>query len=217
VPSSQALHIPSTLPFENAVVLPLALATAAAGLYPANGLNLPLPSTSSTQTKKTVLIWGGSSSVGSCAVQLAVASGIRVISTASAANHAFVRGMGADVVFDYRSDSVVNDIVEELKGRQFVGVYDAISEGPCFDAIAAVLGKVGKKVPVVTVLPVEGEIKTFGAVFGMFIFLFYFFRMFLPLATDGVTVSNMWDSHSLPDLPRAEQAYWRIPLAVFRP
>ena len=193
VPSYLAIRVPSGLALQKAVVLPLALATAAAGLYPENLLDLPLPSTSPTKTGRSILMWGGSSSVGSCAVQLAVASGVRVVSTASVTNHAFVKAMGAEMVFDYKSETVVEDIVKALEGKELAGVYDAISETTSFDAIAAILTKLEAKVPVATVLPAGGDLVRFGAVFGTSALLYH------PAHTHPTNASN---SHSLSNLPR---------------
>jgi NADPH:quinone reductase-like Zn-dependent oxidoreductase len=50
---------------------------------------------------ETVLIQGGAGGVGGFAVQLAKHIGARVITTASAANHAYVRQLGADEIIDY--------------------------------------------------------------------------------------------------------------------
>jgi NADPH:quinone reductase-like Zn-dependent oxidoreductase len=52
---------------------------------------------------QTVLIHGGSGGVGSYAVQLAKLAGARVIATASGSNLERVRGLGADVAVDYRT------------------------------------------------------------------------------------------------------------------
>jgi NADPH:quinone reductase-like Zn-dependent oxidoreductase len=51
---------------------------------------------------ETVLIQGGAGGVGSFAVQLAHHLGAVVVATASAENHDYVRGLGADIVIDYR-------------------------------------------------------------------------------------------------------------------
>src|SRR5262249_53075623 len=50
---------------------------------------------------ETILIQGGAGGVASFAIQLAKHLGARVITTASAANLAFVRDLGADEVIDY--------------------------------------------------------------------------------------------------------------------
>ena len=55
------------------------------------------------KTGETVLIQGGAGGVASFAIQLAKHIGARVITTASAANLAYVRGLGADEVIDYNA------------------------------------------------------------------------------------------------------------------
>jgi NADPH:quinone reductase-like Zn-dependent oxidoreductase len=52
---------------------------------------------------ETILIQGGAGGVASFAIQLAKHIGARVITTASAANLDFVRGLGADQVIDYNA------------------------------------------------------------------------------------------------------------------
>ena len=117
--------IPNNLPFEKAVVLPLAIATAAAALFGNEALGLKYPGLNPRPRKQTVLIWGGASSVGGTAVQLARLAGYEVISTASAKNHDYVKSLGADQVFDYKSPHVVEDITSALAGKELVGVYEA--------------------------------------------------------------------------------------------
>lgn len=162
-----ASPIPDDMSFEQAVVLPLAISTASAGLYPKDLLGLPLPSPNeSKKNGKTVLIWGGASSVGACAIQLAAASGATVITTASPANHELVRSLGADLIFDYRSPTVVGDIASALRNTNFAGVYDAIGEEPSFNAVSAILDKLGKKVPVASVLPSGKSTEWFAPIYG---------------------------------------------------
>jgi NADPH:quinone reductase-like Zn-dependent oxidoreductase len=50
---------------------------------------------------ETILIQGGAGGVASFAIQLAKHIGARVITTASAANHDYLRGLGADDIIDY--------------------------------------------------------------------------------------------------------------------
>ena len=52
---------------------------------------------------ETILIQGGAGGVASIVIQLAKHLGARVITTASAANLAYVRGLGADEVIDYNA------------------------------------------------------------------------------------------------------------------
>ncbi|KAG5799597.1 hypothetical protein H9Q69_001435 [Fusarium xylarioides] len=66
-----ASKIPEGLSFEQAAVLPLSLATAAWSLFGDVTLAMRYPSLNPKPTGETVVIWGGSSSVGGSAVQLA--------------------------------------------------------------------------------------------------------------------------------------------------
>ncbi|CAG7953846.1 unnamed protein product [Penicillium salamii] len=166
VTEALAAPIPDSLSFEQAVVLPLAISTASAGLFQKDYLNLPLPSSSKAEpTGQTILIWGGASSVGATAIQLAAASGLNVVTTASEANHEFVKSLGADLVFDYRSPTVVQDIANAIEGSEFVGIYDAISEENSFAPLAALVEKLNISVPVASVLPYDKPTETFAPKF----------------------------------------------------
>jgi NADPH:quinone reductase-like Zn-dependent oxidoreductase len=129
-----AVPIPSTLSYEDAAVLPLALYTAAYGLFQKDQLALQYPTASPQPTGKTLLIWGGSTSVGSNAIQLAVAAGYEVITTSSPRNFPYVRRLGASQVFDYHEKTVVADIIEALKGKTIAGAL-AIGAGSACSSI----------------------------------------------------------------------------------
>lgn len=122
--------LPANVPFTAACVLPLAISTSAMGLYPAKGLGLPLPQPGAKPKSagKVILIWGGASSCGSAAIQLAVASGVTVVSTASRKNFGFVKGLGATSVFDYHDGNVKEKLIEAIKstGGEFAGALDAV-------------------------------------------------------------------------------------------
>ncbi|KAK8158282.1 oxidoreductase-like protein [Phyllosticta citribraziliensis] len=144
--------VPDGLPFENAVVLPLATSTAASALYMSDHLALPLPTVSPPQSgfkKQTILIWGGASSVGSSAIQLAKASGLHVLTTASTRNAAYARNLGADVVLDYAAADVEAAVAAAIKnaadkeGAPFVGAIDAISSPDTLETIARIVAKAG--------------------------------------------------------------------------
>jgi NADPH:quinone reductase-like Zn-dependent oxidoreductase len=59
---------------------------------------------------ETILIQGGAGGVAGLAIQLAKHIGARVITTASAANHAYVRGLGADEIIDYRTEDFTRKV-----------------------------------------------------------------------------------------------------------
>lgn len=119
--------IPDGMSYRDACVIPVALSTAAAGLHGKDYLALPYPTASPVKTGKTVLIWSGASSVGSVAIQLAAASGVEVVTTASPRNFEYCKNLGASTVLDYNSSSVVEDTVAVLKGTDLIGAYEGKS------------------------------------------------------------------------------------------
>ena len=137
-----AAPIPDAMPFEDAAVLPLGLSTAACGLFQKDFLALNAPSASPAPTGRTLLVWGGSTSVGSNAIQLAVAAGYDVVTTASPRNFAYVKQLGAREAFDYRSKNVISDIVNALRGREIAGALaiGAGSAAACIDIVGACEG-----------------------------------------------------------------------------
>lgn len=117
-----ASPIPADMPYKHAAVLPLGLATASSALFDKAQLGLEWPTEPRrAATGKTVLIWGGSTSIGCNAVQLAVAAGYEVFSTASPKNFDLVRKLGAVQVWDYHSASVEEDIVTALRDKSLAG------------------------------------------------------------------------------------------------
>ncbi|KAF1961605.1 GroES-like protein [Byssothecium circinans] len=129
LPSLAVAKIPASMSFTEAAVLPLNVSTAALLLFKKEALGLPLPPApgSAFETNKSVLIWGGSTSVGACAIQLAVAAGVKVVTVASPHNLSKLKDLGAAAAFDYKSPSVIDDILTALEGTEFAGVCDAIS------------------------------------------------------------------------------------------
>ncbi|KAL4862494.1 hypothetical protein BDV12DRAFT_178738 [Aspergillus spectabilis] len=114
--------IPSTLSFEDAAAIPLGISTAACGLFQKDHLALQHPTEPrAPSTGETVLIWAGPSSVGSNAVQLAVAAGYEVFSTASPKNFDYVKSLGASQVWDYNSPTLVEDIIAAFSGKKSAG------------------------------------------------------------------------------------------------
>jgi NADPH:quinone reductase-like Zn-dependent oxidoreductase len=131
--------VPDSVPLANAAVLPLSVDTAAAGLF--QNLGLPLPSLSPKPTGRTILIWGGSSSVGSSAIQLAVATGVRVITTASKSNFDYVKSLGAYEVYDHSSTEAIHHVKKVLKAGDYV--FDCIGTLDTQEACAEILSAIG--------------------------------------------------------------------------
>jgi NADPH:quinone reductase-like Zn-dependent oxidoreductase len=137
-----AAPIPDGMTFQEAAVLPLGISTAACGLFQTDFLAMSPPSATPTRTGKTLLVWGGSTSVGSNAIQLAVAAGYEVITTASPRNFAYVKQLGAREVFDYRSKTVIADIIRALRDETIAGALaiGAGSAASCIDIVGACTG-----------------------------------------------------------------------------
>jgi NADPH:quinone reductase-like Zn-dependent oxidoreductase len=122
VESRLAAPIPDAMTFEEAAVLPLAVSTAASALFQKDQLGLRHPTSAADATGQVVVVWGASTSVGSNAVQLAVAAGYRVIATASPRNHEKMRELGATAVFDYASATAVRDVVAAVGSNPVAGL-----------------------------------------------------------------------------------------------
>lgn len=96
------------------------------------------------EDKKGMLVWGGASSVGSAAVQVARLMGFRVYVTASEKHHEYLKGLGASRVFDYKSEGVVERIVQAAREDGVtvdVGFDAARQVGSCLEVLKALKGK----------------------------------------------------------------------------
>ena len=143
-----ACLLPDDVSLEDAAVLPLSISTAAAGLYLEDALKLPFPSLDKTispftSKSKTVLLWGGSSSVGSSVIQLATASGYHVVATASPSNYEYCKLLGATLVLDYHNPDIVPILVSLLKDTKLAGAFDAIGSETTVRQCASVLHVLG--------------------------------------------------------------------------
>lgn len=91
--------------------------------------------TAHLQTGETILIQGGAGGVAGFAIQLAKHLGATVITTTSAANVDYVRGLGADQVVDYNADDftkVVSDcdvVFDTVGGDVQERSYSALKPG----------------------------------------------------------------------------------------
>ena len=125
---TMACKISDSLSFNDASVFPLCITTTTYGLFSKDFLGMPFPEVNSTSTGKSVFIWGGSSGVGSNAIQLCKAAGFEVITTCSARNFDYVKSLGADKIFDYNSPSAIKDIANELDQGICIGIFQAAGE-----------------------------------------------------------------------------------------
>ncbi len=106
LPADQAVPLPDGVSFETGAVLGIPGLTACHTVFsggPVSGL--------------TLLVHGGSGTVGYLAVQLAKWGGAHVIATASPRDFDRVRAAGADVVLDYAGPDLAARILDANRGR----------------------------------------------------------------------------------------------------
>lgn len=146
-------QLPSSIRTSVGVVLPLGISTASAGLFQKDYLNLPLPSPEQPPKplNRVLLVWGGSSSVGSCAIQLAKAAGAIIITTASPKNFEYVKTLGAEEVFDYRAEDVEDQIVNWLQSKTVLGAFHARGGNGAVQTCARIVDRSQGKAIVVSV------------------------------------------------------------------
>lgn len=158
IPADKAAILPDAISFTDGVVVPFALEAAVCVLslkepgvampgVATPALNLPYPSLQQPVPSlgKVLIVYGGSSSVGSMTTQVATAAGIHVISIAGAHNFDFSKQCGATHVFDHKDPAIVGKVIEAVKnyGLEFVGIFDAIATPETYVHDLAILAKLG--------------------------------------------------------------------------
>ncbi|MBI1170685.1 zinc-binding dehydrogenase [bacterium] len=154
VQARMAAPLPEGMSHAEACVMPLALSTAATGLFAPEHLALSPPFADPVDQGKTVLIWGGSTSVGCNAIQLARAAGYRVVTTASPANAALVRRLGAVEVIDHYSPTAVEAVTQALRGVEVAGAL-AMGAGSAAACIAVLRHCQGRRRVALATFPID--------------------------------------------------------------
>jgi putative PIG3 family NAD(P)H quinone oxidoreductase len=123
VPAPQLLPRPAGVELATAAALPEVTCTVWSNVFMLAGL----------RAGEVFLVHGGSSGIGTMAVQLAVRAGARVAVTAGSAEKlAFCRELGAEVLIDYRAEDFVEavrtatgghgaDVVLDIMGARYLG------------------------------------------------------------------------------------------------
>ena len=109
-PAAQCLPVPDGLPMEEAACLPETCFTVWSNLFMRAGL----------KAGETLLVHGGSSGIGTTAIQMARAKGARVVVTAGSAEKcAACEGLGAERAVNYREEDFA-EVVAGLGGADVI-------------------------------------------------------------------------------------------------
>ncbi|KAL5486253.1 hypothetical protein ACEPAI_7299 [Sanghuangporus weigelae] len=136
VPAEITAKIPPNITFDEAATVSLCLVTAAAGLYghvyyPEGATKYKAPWEEGGEglyRGKSILVIGGSTSVGQYAIQLAKLSGFSpIIATASLHNTDLLKSIGATHVIDRNGPDVSAEIKKVLNSAPLEIVFDAAS------------------------------------------------------------------------------------------
>ena len=141
VSADNVVPLPQGMSFTEASLLPMAVGTAWAGWYT---LGLPRDTAYTAADKKGMLVWGGASSIGSAAVQIAKLMGFIVYVTASEKHHEYLKSLGAARTFDYKGENVVENIVKAAKedGVTIQNGFDAVGQlRSCLDILKEFKGE----------------------------------------------------------------------------
>lgn len=146
------LRVPKWMPMQQAAALGTGLATNSLALWTGLSLN---PSPDAIAEKPfPVLVYGGSTSTGTLAIQLLKLSGLDPIATCSPKNFSLVRGYGASAVFDYNDPQVAQKIKEYTSGR-LRHAYDCITDRESVPCCYAALGRTGGRYVCLELCPEE--------------------------------------------------------------
>jgi NADPH2:quinone reductase len=164
LPAEQAVRLPDNISFERGAILGIPGITAVhavLGAGPVNG--------------KTVLISGGAGTVGRLAVQVAAASGARVIATAHGPQAIeAAQSAGASTVLDYLSSNLAGDILDATGGTPVDHVVE-VEFGKNIDTLAQVIAE-------------RGRIVTYGSALAMTPTLPFYPLLFKAVSIDLVLV-----------------------------
>ncbi|KAI9883849.1 MAG: hypothetical protein M1823_004378 [Watsoniomyces obsoletus] len=124
---------PKDMSFEDAASVPVGFVTAAAAIHLGLDITLPFLPDSTIEggpnSPSTILVLGGSSSVGASAIQilrLALPDSI-IIATSSTKNHTQVSSVGANHVIDYKSSNVLEQINQVTSNNGVDAILDVVN------------------------------------------------------------------------------------------
>ncbi|KAF2164096.1 hypothetical protein M409DRAFT_68030 [Zasmidium cellare ATCC 36951] len=137
-----------TQPEDDASTLGTGVITCGQSMYQ----NLGLPEPGNGKDNGFFLVYGGSTATGTLAVQYAVLSGYRVITTASEHNHSLLKALGAEEVFDYKDPSC-GEKIHSYTNDSLTLALDCIAEGDSPSICCAAISSKGGSINYLLVTP----------------------------------------------------------------
>lgn len=117
VPAGQCLPIPAALSVEDAAALPETFFTVWANVFELGAL----------KAGETFLVHGGSSGIGTTAIQMAKSLGVKVFTTAGSDEKCEAcRRLGADIAINYRSEDYVEVVRTATEGKGVDVILDMV-------------------------------------------------------------------------------------------
>ncbi|KAL3482899.1 chaperonin 10-like protein [Aspergillus germanicus] len=163
--ASSIATIPSGMSFESAAAVPVAAITAAISLQRCMGITPSPPRSPLGNERQWLLIWGGATSTGYMAIQLAKIYGLSVIAVASPANYEYLRQAGADVVLDRNGpDEALRRIQEITRGKLWLA-FDPVGSTTARLCARALCEESGQPMSVLVALAGTPEDVTEGPIF----------------------------------------------------
>ncbi|KAK6952434.1 hypothetical protein Daesc_006971 [Daldinia eschscholtzii] len=166
--SEFTLKIPPDMSFEQAATLGTGLATLGMALFHASALGLPGTLEEPSSKPQRVLVYSGSSSVGTMAMQLIRLMGHIPITTCSPKNFALVNSYGAEKVFDYTDPNCAKEIKSYTRNALSY-VLDPFTDTKSIALCCGALGRAGGRYTCLEMYPdylLENKLIKVGFVMG---------------------------------------------------
>jgi NADPH:quinone reductase-like Zn-dependent oxidoreductase len=132
--------IPDSMSWEEAATLGVAIKTVSLSLW--RSLRLEATPERPTENPFPVLVYGGSTTMGTMAIQMLKLSGLTPIATCSPRNFALVKSFGAEQTFDYSQPGCAADIKSFTK-NSLKYVLDCITDAESIQLCYAAIGRAG--------------------------------------------------------------------------
>ncbi|KAI9198719.1 hypothetical protein LWI28_021127 [Acer negundo] len=146
VPAGQVLPVPPGVSLKDAAAFPEVVCTVWSTVF----------MTSRLSAGETFLVHGGSSGIGTFAIQIAKCQGVRVFATAGSEEKlAFCQKLGADVCINYKTKYFVARVKEETGGKGVNVILDCVG-APYFQQNLDSLDFDGR----IFIIGIQGEAKT---------------------------------------------------------